>query len=99
MDDSGSASDIGSSVRFFVFAEQPDWHQMVAVTGEPPIPLPKPAGSSGELIDRLFWQTLGRAPMESEKLLSQNILGSGRVSGLEDFIWSLLLHPEMQFVN
>ena len=99
VDDSGSASDVGSSVRFFIFAEQPDWHQMVAVTGEPPIPLPKPAASPGELIDRLFLQTLARAPDDSEKQVAQKILGSGRVSGVEDLIWSLLLHPEMQFLN
>ena len=99
VDDLGSASDVGSAVRFFIFAEQPDWRQMVAVTGEPPIPLPKSAGSADDLIDRLFWQTLARAPEDSEKQLAQKILASGRVSGVEDLIWSLLLHPEMQFLN
>ncbi len=99
VDDAGTASDVGSSVRFFVFAEQPDSHQMVAVTGEPPLPLPLPAGSPSELIDRLFWQTLAREPNDSEKQLAQKILAGGRVSGLEDLLWSLLLHPEMQFLN
>ncbi|MDQ2944630.1 MAG: hypothetical protein M3Y27_01570, partial [Acidobacteriota bacterium] len=99
LDDLGTASDVASSARFFVFSEQPDAHQMVAVTGEPPVPLPQLAGSSGELIDRLFWQTVARAPNDSEKQLAQKMLAGGRVSGLEDLLWSLLLHPEMQFLN
>ena len=73
--------------------------QMVAVTGPPPIPPPQAAGSPAQLIDGLFWQTLARAPSDSEKQVAQKILASGRISGVEDLLWSLLLHPEMQFLN
>jgi hypothetical protein len=99
VDDSSTADDVGASVRFFVFAEQPDRQQMVAVTGDPPVPLPVPAKSQLELIDRLFLQTLARTPSDAERQVAQKILGKGGVSGTEDLLWSLLLQPEMQYIN
>lgn len=99
IDDSSLSSDIGPAVRFFVFAEQPDREQMVAVNGGAAVAFPRPAASKDELIDRLYWQTLARAPGEAEKAVALKILGSGDVGGLEDLLWSLLLHPEMQYLN
>jgi hypothetical protein len=99
IDDSSNASDIGAAVRFFIFAEQPDRQQMAAATGEPPAAFPKPAPSPSGLIERLYWQTLARAPSGAEKAVAQKILASGEVSGVEDLLWSLLLHPEMQYLN
>jgi hypothetical protein len=99
IDDSSTADDVGASVRFFVFAEQPDRQQMVAATSDPPVPLPVPAKSQMELIDRLFLQTLARTPSEAERQVAQKILGKGGVSGTEDLLWSLLLQPEMQYIN
>jgi hypothetical protein len=99
VDDSGIASDVGAAVRFFIFAEQPDRQQMAAVTGEPAVAFPKPAPSPGVLIDRLYWQTLARAPSDAERAIAQKILAGGEVSGVEDLLWSLLLHPEMQYLN
>jgi hypothetical protein len=99
IDDSSTPDDVGASVRFFVFAEQPDRQQMVAVSGEPPVPLPVPAKSQMELIDRLFLQALARTPSDAERQVAQKILGEGGVSGTEDLLWSLLLQPEMQYIN
>ena len=99
IDDSSTASDVGASVRFFVFAEQPDPQQMFAISGEPPVPLPSPVKSPMKLIDRLFLQALGRTPSEAERRVAQKILGDGGVTGTEDLLWSLLLQPETQFIN
>jgi hypothetical protein len=99
VDDSSTPDDVGASVRFFVFAEKPDPQQMVAATSDPPEPLPVPAKSQMELIDRLFLQTLARTPSEAERRVALKILGEGSVSGTEDLLWSLLLEPEMQYIN
>jgi hypothetical protein len=99
VDDSSTPDDVGASVRFFVFAEQPDRQQMVAVAGDPPVPFPVPAKSQMELIDRLFLQTLARTPSDVEREAAKKILGEGGVSGTEDLLWSLLLQPEMQYIN
>jgi hypothetical protein len=44
------------------------------------------------LTERLFWQTLGRGPSSEEKKLAAGV-------ELEDLLWTLLLHPEFQYVD
>jgi hypothetical protein len=45
-----------------------------------------------QLTDRLFWQLLGRAATPAEKKLAAGV-------ELEDLLWTLLLHPEFQYVD
>ncbi len=104
VDDSGKRDDIEAAARFFVFTEQPDRDELVRVTGAPPTPAPAPARDADSLIDRLFLQAMGRRPDERERALARDFLlpaGAGPISesGLEDLLWSLLVHPETQYID
>ncbi len=104
VDDSGKRDDIEAAARFFVFTEQPDRDELVRVSGGPPTPAPAPARDADALIDRLFLQAMGRRPDERERALARDFLqpaGAGAIaeSGLEDFLWSLLMHPETQYID
>jgi hypothetical protein len=53
------------------------------------------------LIDNLFLRALCRKPSAEETEIARHILapdGKASVSGLEDLLWSILLHPEMQYL-
>ncbi len=93
--------DIKPAVRFFVFSAEPDRHQLVAVGGAPPVPAP-PAESDPELlINNLFMQALCRKPRPEEFQVARQLLAPGgktSVKGLEDLLWSVLMHPELQYI-
>ena len=88
LDPSGKQSDINSAVRGYIFPAPPDRSQLARITDAPPVPRRKPA----KLIDDLFWQTLGRAPVATERQLAQT-------AEVEDLLWILLNHPEFQYVD
>jgi cytochrome c553 len=101
MDDGSVRDDINPKVRFFVFAAEPDQHQLLGVTGEAPVAPPPVASNPPVLIRELYLQLLGRAPAPRESQLASRMLApSGKItaSGLEDLLWSLLLHPEFQYI-
>jgi hypothetical protein len=105
MDDSGRRNDIETAVRFFIFTEQPDRDELVRVTGEPPVPPPTHVKDANGLIDRLFLEAFAREPNAREREIAVEFLlpeGSGgkiQTSGLEDLLWSLLMHPELQYIH
>ena len=55
-------------------------------------PAPAVEKDRSKLTDRLFWQLLGRGPLAAEKELAADV-------ELEDLLWTLLLHPEFQYVD
>jgi hypothetical protein len=97
VDDGARTSDINPNVRFFVFTEKPDLERLLRVSGDPPTPLPKPSKDPKVLIDQLFWEALSRRPNPREVAVATKLLGKER--GLEDLIWSLIMHPEFQYVH
>jgi hypothetical protein len=102
IDDGARSSDINPNVRFFVFTEKPDLERLLRVSGDPPTALPKPTRDPKVLIDQLFWEALSRKPNPREattaiKLLAKD--GNVTQGGLEDLIWSLIMHPEFQYVQ
>jgi len=102
IEDASRSSDISPSVRFFVFKEKPDLERLLRVSGEPPIATPKPSRDAKVLIDQLFWQALSRQPNPQESAIAMKLLvKNGKVieGGLEDLIWSLIMHPEFQYVQ
>jgi hypothetical protein len=102
IDDGARTSDINPNVRFFVFTEKPDLERLLRVSGDPPTPLPKPSRDPKVLIDQLFWEALSRGPNAREVAVATKLLvRDGKVSqgGLEDLIWSLIMHPEFQYVQ
>ncbi|MBM3767589.1 MAG: DUF1549 domain-containing protein [Acidobacteria bacterium] len=97
MDDIGRISEVNSAARFFIFPSAPDRNLLTKVSDAPPVASPKPETDAAKLTDRLFWQTLGRAPAPAEKTIAIEQLKAN--GGLEDLLWSLLLHPEFQYVR
>lgn len=88
LDPTGKQSDINSAVRGYIFPAAPDRNLLARITDPPPVPRRKPT----KLVDDLFWQTLGRAPVPTERQLAQS-------AEVEDLLWILLNHPEFQYVD
>jgi hypothetical protein len=102
IDDDARTSEINPNVRFFVFTEEPDLERLLKVSGDPPTALPKPSRDAKVLIDQLFWEALSRKPNPREAAVATKLLvkdGNVTQGGLEDLIWSLIMHPEFQYVQ
>lgn len=92
IDDAGKLSDVNSAVRFYLFPRPPDRHLLARVTEPLPVAAQAVEKDRGKLVDRLYWQMLGRGPSAPEKKLAI-------AAELEDLLWTLLLHPEFQYVD
>lgn len=102
VDTSANQSDISPAVRAFVFEDVPNMARLVAVSGEPPLPLPTPAQSAEDTVRRIYLHALSRQPGEGElPTLLALASDSGRVSreGLQDVLWMVLMSPEFQFIR
>lgn len=99
LDERAQAADIEGAVRFFVFAAEPDPEQLVRVAGAPPVDAPARLTSVKEAIHRLYPALLARAPDREEVRIARTYFGARlNPAALEDFLWSLLLHPEFQYL-
>jgi hypothetical protein len=92
VDDAGKTSDVNSSVRFYVFPRVPDRNLLSKIVEPLPVSPPAVERDRGKLTERLFWQMLGRGPAAEERRLAAGV-------ELEDLLWTLLLHPEFQYVD
>jgi hypothetical protein len=100
LDDRSLPSDIEGSVRFFVFGAEPDAERLVRVAGLPPLAEPPVLSGVDEAVSRLYRQLLAREPNPEERNLVSKYFRGGRLepAALEDLLWSLLLHPEFQYL-
>ncbi|HEU0120593.1 MAG TPA: DUF1549 domain-containing protein [Bryobacteraceae bacterium] len=92
VDDVGRLSDVNSAVRFYIFPRPPDRNLLTKVTEPLPAPAPGIEKNRARMTERLFLQMLGRGPTAAEKKLAEGV-------ELEDLLWTLLLHPEFQYVD
>jgi hypothetical protein len=102
IDDGARSSDINPNVRFFVFTDKPDRDRLLRVSGEAPTATPPVSRDVNALINRLFWAALSRGPNQQEALVAKQLLepkGMLSTGGLEDFLWTLVMHPEFQFIR
>jgi Protein of unknown function (DUF1549)/Protein of unknown function (DUF1553)/Planctomycete cytochrome C len=102
VDDGARSSDINPSVRFFIFTDKPDRDRLLRVSGEAPTAAPPASRDANALINRLFWAALSRGPNQQEALVAKELLepkGTLTTGGLEDFLWTLVMHPEFQFIR
>ncbi|BCS32034.1 hypothetical protein TBR22_A12390 [Luteitalea sp. TBR-22] len=108
VDIANARSEVGStlnpSVRFFIFDSEPELGDLLPPSGTAPIPPPAPPTSARDLVDRVFWQALGRAPSDRERALAEQAVADparpGRLSptGVADFLWAVLMKPEFQLL-
>jgi hypothetical protein len=100
LDDRSLPSDIEGDVRFFVFGAEPDPERLVRVSGELPVAPPVRLSSVDEAIRRLYLGLLARGPNAEEMRVAREYFAGGKLepAALEDFLWSLLLHPECQYL-
>ena len=100
LDDRSTTDDIEGAVRFFIFGAEPDHERLVHVSGSPPVPAPPPLASVDEAGQRLYLQLFGRTPNSQEARIVRNYFTGGKLApaSLEDLLWSLLLHPEFQYL-
>jgi hypothetical protein len=108
VDVANSRTEIGStlnpSVRFFIFDAAPDLQRTLPPGGQFPLPEPPASASARDLVDRLFWQALGRAPSDAERTLAERaVVDTARPdrltpTGVADLLWALLMKPEFQLI-
>jgi len=105
VDESSLKSDISPRVRFFVFTEAPDRHQLVQVGAETPVPFQTERFTAASLTSRIYQHGLGRDPTAAERNLAEGFLTAPgdrakiSVEGLEDLLWSMFLSPEFQYID
>ena len=100
LDDRSLPDDIEGAVRFFIFGAEPDRERLVRVSGGPPVPAPPRLASVDEAGRRLYLQLFARKPNSQEARIVRNYFAGGKLApaALEDLLWSLLLHPECQYL-
>lgn len=103
IDDRSEPSDIGGSVRFFIFTNEPDHHQLVKVSGTPPVPFPAQMKDVDDAIHILYLHLFAREPNDAEIKVAREFFsakGKPRLApdAMEDFLWSMLLHPDFQYL-
>jgi len=97
-------SEINPQIRFFVFDQPPNMERLTPVAPETPLPAPPPLSNASEIVDRLFWYALSRAPSQAEKTVALEAVAPQATAhtdadGLADLLWAILMKPEFQLIQ
>jgi len=90
--------------RFLIFDTEPDMDRLVPPAPGTPLPPGPTLTTVPQVVDRVFWYALGRAPSVEERAIAESTLGDparpGRISmeGLADVLWAVLMKPEFQLI-
>jgi hypothetical protein len=90
--------------RFLIFGTEPDMDRLVPPAPGTPLPSGPRLTRATEVVDRVYWYALGRAPSAEERAIAVDALTDasrpGRVSaeGLADLLWAVLMKPEFQLI-
>jgi Protein of unknown function (DUF1549)/Protein of unknown function (DUF1553)/Planctomycete cytochrome C len=90
--------------RFLIFGTEPDMDRLVPPTPGTPLPPGPRLTTSTEVVNRVYWYALGRAPSDEERAIALDALTDssrpGRISaeGLADLLWAVLMKPEFQLI-
>jgi hypothetical protein len=90
--------------RFLIFGTEPDMDRLVPPARETPLPAGPRLTTATQVVDRLYWYALGRAPSIDERTIATEALMDstrpGRMSaeGLADLLWAVLMKPEFQLI-
>jgi hypothetical protein len=101
-------ADVGATlqpqIRFFIFDAEPDMDRLLPVAAGTPLPVPAPPATPADVVDRIFWYALARAPLAQERALADAALldrgrpGRASAQGVADFLWAVLMKPEFQLI-
>jgi hypothetical protein len=90
--------------RFLIFGTEPDMDRLVPPTPGTPLPPGPRLSTATQVIDRVYWYALGRAPSADERAIALDALADsnrpGRISaeGLADLLWAVMMKPEFQLI-
>jgi hypothetical protein len=90
--------------RFLIFGTEPDMDRLVPPTPGTPLPPGPRLSTATQVIDRVYWYALGRAPSAEERAIALDALADsnrpGRISaeGLADLLWAVMMKPEFQLI-
>lgn len=101
-------SDIGATlqpqIRFFIFDAEPDMDRLLPIAPGTPLPVPAAPATAADVVDRIFWYALSRAPLAQERLVAEEALrdlarpGRASAPGVADLLWAVLMKPEFQLI-
>src|SRR5262245_4917919 len=90
--------------RFLIFGTEPDMDRLVPPTPATPLPPGPRLTRATDVVDRIYWYALGRAPSADERAIALEALVDatrpGRVSpeGVADLLWAVMVKPEFQLI-
>src|SRR5262245_57204381 len=90
--------------RFLIFGTEPDMDRLVPPTPATPLPPGPRLTRATDVVDRIYWYGLGRAPSADERAIALEALVDatrpGRVSpeGVADLLWAVMVKPEFQLI-
>jgi Protein of unknown function (DUF1549)/Protein of unknown function (DUF1553)/Planctomycete cytochrome C len=91
--------------RFFVFDQQPSMDRLVPPNPATPLPELPVLKTVPQVIDRVYWYALGRAPSAAERHIAETALSDSSnpnrpsPDGLADLLWAVLMTPEFQMIR
>ena len=85
-------SDLNPRIRFLVFQNEPNLERLTPVAPETPLPAGPVLKTPDEIVNRVFWYALGRAPSPTERAIALN-------AELADLLWAVLMKPEFQLIQ
>jgi hypothetical protein len=97
-------STLNPSLRFFVFATEPNMNRLLPPSPEPPMPAAAPVTTVPAIVDRIFWSALGRAPSAAERRTAEAAIadparpGKASAGAVADLLWAVLMKPEFQLI-
>jgi hypothetical protein len=104
VDDRSRPSDIAGSVRFFIFTAEPDSERLLKVDSPPPVQIEGTVKNVDDAIERLYLTLFARKPTPDELRVARQFFEEGNAqpqlkpAPLQDFLWSMLLHPDLQYI-
>ncbi len=91
--------------RFFVFDQRPSMDRLVPPDAATPLEEAKALKTIPQVVDRVYWYALSRAPSVGERRVAESALeesahpGHPSADGLADLLWAVLMTPEFQLIR
>jgi hypothetical protein len=90
--------------RFLVFGTEPDMDRLVPPAPGTPLPPGPRLRDAAQVVDRVYWYALGRAPSPDERVIALAALADPTrpagisAEGLADLLWAVMMKPEFQLI-